>query len=220
MRRVAWAGVLLLVVTFVTYIIFFVIPSDRSRTLRRTEVNAPDIRREVPVSGPIYRQYAQFVWRAAHGSLGHSFTTRENVTEIVRNAAPVTGGLVLGGAIIFLALAIPIGILSALRPRSAVDRASMIFVLIGISAHPVWIGLVFSYLLGYRWHLTPISGYCDLINPPPGATCGGPRQYAYHMLLPWLTFSMLFAAMYARMVRVSVTETLGADYVLTARAKG
>ena len=96
----------------------------------------------------------------------------------------------------------------------------MTFVLIGVSAHPIWIGLIFSYFFGYKWHITPISGYCDFINPSEGAECGGPVQWAYHMILPWATFAILFAALYVRMIRANVMEALNEDYVRTARAKG
>ena len=96
----------------------------------------------------------------------------------------------------------------------------MVFVLIGISAHPVWLGLIFSYVFGYKLGWTPIAGYCDFINPPLGASCGGPVQWAYHMILPWCTFAILFAALYVRMIRANVLETMNEDYVRTARAKG
>jgi peptide/nickel transport system permease protein len=115
-------------------------------------------------------------------------------------------------------IAIPIGILSALRPRSLLDRISMTFVLIGISAHPVWIGLIFAYVFGFRLHITPITGYCDFINP--STDCGGPVQWAYHLVLPWLTFAILFAALYVRMIRANTLDTMNEDYVRTARAKG
>ena len=94
----------------------------------------------------------------------------------------------------------------------------MTFVLIGISAHPVWIGLIFAYVFGFRLHITPITGYCDFINP--STDCGGPVQWAYHLLLPWLTYAMLQAALYTRMIRANVLETSSEDYVRTARAKG
>jgi peptide/nickel transport system permease protein len=115
-------------------------------------------------------------------------------------------------------IAIPVGVLSALRPRSLLDRISMTFVLIGISAHPIWIGLIFAYVFGFRLHLTPITGYCDFINP--STDCGGPVQWAYHMLLPWMTFAILFAALYVRMIRANTLDTMNEDYVRTARAKG
>jgi peptide/nickel transport system permease protein len=131
----------------------------------------------------------------------------------------VTASLVFGGALFWMLVAIPVGVLSALRPRSLLDRASMTFVLIGISAHPVWIGLIFAYFFGFRWHITPITGYADFFNPP-AFEAGGPVQWAYHMLLPWATFAILFAALYVRMIRANVLETMNEDYVRTARAKG
>jgi peptide/nickel transport system permease protein len=94
----------------------------------------------------------------------------------------------------------------------------MTFVLIGISAHPIWIGLIFAYIFGFRLGWFPISNYCDFF--PSQGTCGGPAQWAYHLFLPWLTYAILFAALYARMVRANVMEALTEDYVRTARAKG
>jgi peptide/nickel transport system permease protein len=101
----------------------------------------------------------------------------------------------------------------------------MTFVLIGISAHPVWIGLIFAWFFGFYLHehgspiYAPISNYADFFNPPPGQP-GGPVQWAYHLILPWATFMILFAALYVRMIRANVMETLNEDYVRTARAKG
>ena len=119
---------------------------------------------------------------------------------------------------IWLMIAFPIGILSALRPRTLLDRAAMVFVLIGVSAHPVWIGLLLSYLVGFKLGLTPLGGYCDMINP--STDCGGPVQWAHSLLLPWVTFALLYAALYTRMIRANVMETMNEDYVRTARAKG
>jgi peptide/nickel transport system permease protein len=153
-----------------------------------------------------------------HGSLGESYATRREVTDMLAGALPVTISLVVGGAVLFMLIAIPVGVVCATRPHSLLDRLSMLVVLLGVSAHPAWIGLILSYFAGYKWGLTPIGGYCDLVNAP--VDCGGPAQWAYHMVLPWITFAVLFAALYARMVRASVLETLQEDYVRTARAKG
>ncbi len=169
---------------------------------------------------PIWYQYWHFFDQLVfHFSLGRSYFNRESVNQIVGDAAPVTASLVFGGAIVWMLIAMPVGVLSALRPRSIMDRASMTFVLIGISAHPIWIGLIFAYFFGYKWGLTPITGYADFFNPPPGQP-GGPVQWAYHMILPWMTFAILFAALYVRMIRANVLDTMNEDYVRTARAKG
>ena len=67
----------------------------------------------------------------------------------------------------------------------------MTFTLVGISAHPVWIGLMLSYFLGFRLHWFPITGYCDFAHPAPGETCGGPLQWTYHLILPWFALSVV-----------------------------
>lgn len=218
-KRVGWAVVLFFVITMVTYVLYFLLPVDHARYVRRTEVNEQDIKRALNINGPVYKEYAQFVDRVVrHGSLGRSSNNREDVNQIVRDAAPVTISLVVGGAILWILIALPIGILSALRPRSLLDRGGMLFVLVGISSHPVWVGLILSYFLGYKLGVVPITGYCDLVSP--STACGGPVQWAYHLLLPWFTFAILFAALYVRMIRAMVIETLGEEYVRTAQAKG
>jgi peptide/nickel transport system permease protein len=223
-RRILWAIVLFFAVTIVTYIIFFVIPADPARAFAGKNPRPDQIiraRHYLGIDKPVPVQYARFVWRLTyHHSLGRSFANREPVNTLVLSAAPVTASLVLGGAVLWLMIALPLGILSALRPRSLLDRTSMIFVLIGVSAHPIWIGLIFSFFLGFKFHVTPIAGYCDFFNPSIGAECGGPTQWAYHMILPWMTFAVLYAALYVRMIRANVMDAMHEDFVRTARAKG
>ena len=224
--------VLFLAVTVVTYVIFFVIPANPAALVCGRTCDDEAIARAKEFLGidkPVHVQYAKFLERLLPvtfdlppklktPSLGTSFSTRRDVNEVVLTAAPVTASLVLGGALLWLLIALPLGILSALRPRSLLDRAGMVFVLVGISAHPVWIGLIVAYVFGYRFGWTPITGYCDFVNPSTG--CGGPVQWAYHMLLPWLTFAVLYAVTYTRMTRASVMETLTEAYVRTDRGRG
>ena len=221
-RRVLWAGVLFMCITVVTYVIFFVVPANPAQLVAGRSATMEDVQRAEHFLGldqPVYVQYGKFVKRLVwERSLGTSFATRQDVNDVVLRAAPVTASLVLGGAVVWLLISVPIGILSALRPKSLLDRGAMTFVLIGISSHPVWIGLILAYTVGYKLGLAPISGYCDMINPSTG--CGGPIDWAWHMMLPWLTFALLFAATYTRFIRAQVLETLNEDYVRTARAKG
>jgi peptide/nickel transport system permease protein len=217
-RRMGWAVVLLLAVSLVTYIIFFVLPAAPTGRGRLGQEDQ-GIRDAFPFEGPVWEEYAQFVHGVfVEGDLGRSLSNRRPVSDIVMQRAPVTLFLIAGGMLMMLTIAIPIGLLSALRPRSLLDRATMLFVIVGISLHPAWIGLILSYFLGYKWQVVPLQGYCDLVNP--AGACGGPRQWAYHMLLPWFTFAIIFAALYARMIRASVIESMREDYVRTARAKG
>jgi peptide/nickel transport system permease protein len=221
-RRLIWAVVLFFAVTVVSYILFFIIPANPAKQACGQACSKADVDRVAHNLGtdrPVYYQYYKFVKNLIWDqSLGFSYFTRQSVNGIVGNAAPVTASLVFGGVVLWMLIAVPVGVLSALRPRSLLDRVSMTFVLIGISAHPIWIGLIFAYVFGFRLHLTPITGYCDFINP--STDCGGPVQWAYHMLLPWLTFAILFAALYVRMIRANTLDTMNEDYVRTARAKG
>ena len=231
-RRLLWAVVLFFATTVVTYIIFFAIPANPARQVCGQRATPECIQRASDFLGtnkPFYVQYYKFVYRlmpfsfagglhAKEPNLGRSFTNRLSVNYVVGQAAPVTASLVIGGAIFWMLLALPIGILSALRPRSLLDRFAMVGVLIGISAHPVWIGLIFAYTFGFRLGWFPITNYCNFFNAV--GNCGGPVQWAYHLVLPWATFAILFAALYVRMIRANVMETLNEDYVRTARAKG
>jgi peptide/nickel transport system permease protein len=221
-RRLIWAAVLFVVITMVTFVIFFIIPVNPAKQAcgqRATETCISLAKKNLGLDKPIYTQYLKFMDKLViHQDLGRSYVTRQPVNETVLKAAPVTGSLVFGGAILWMLVAMPVGILSALRARSLLDRVSMVAVLIGISAHPVWIGLILSYIVGYKLGLTPITGYCDFFSPSTG--CGGPVAWAHSMILPWMTFMILFAALYVRMIRANVLETLNEDYVRTARAKG
>ena len=231
-RRLLWAGVLFLSVTIVSYIIFFLVPAEPARLIAGPQA-PPDqverVRKQMGLDDPVYQQYGRFLGgmmpvsfdgglHLKAPSLGRSYATRQPVTEIIKDAAPVTASLVFGGAILWMLIAVPIGILSALRPRSLLDRSAMVFVLIGISAHPVWIGLILIYFVGYKAGLTPLGGYCDMIDP--STDCGGPIEWAHSLILPWITFAILFAALYVRMIRANVLEAMNEDYVRTARAKG
>jgi peptide/nickel transport system permease protein len=223
-RRLMWSVFLFLAVTFVTYIIFFVAPNDPAKLAAGKAANAEQVqqvREYLHLDEPVWKQYALWLKQLViDGSLGRSFVNRQDVNDVIAAAAPVTASLVFGGAVLWLLVSIPVGVFSALRPRSLLDRSAMIFVLIGISAHPVWIGLILSFVFGSQLGLTPISGYCDFVNPSVGAECGGPVEWAYHLILPWCTFALLFTALYVRLIRANVMETMSEDFVRTARAKG
>lgn len=220
LKRVVWAFVLAFLISFMTFILFFVMPGVVGVARSSSSDQVLSMARLYDVQDQsIFEQYGHFMWRfLAHGDLGRSFNSGLPVMQQLVSAVPVTLGLVFGGAILWLLMAFPLGILSALRPRSLLDRFGMIFVLVGVSAHPVFLGLILSYVFGFKLGVVPIAGYCDFFNPV--LQCGGAVDWFYHMLLPWLTFALLFAALYTRMIRALVLETLQEDYVRTARAKG
>jgi peptide/nickel transport system permease protein len=207
---------LCLILSLLTFVLFYVVP--RQQRIQRQRGTFADVQRAQQFSGPVVIQYGRWVGGVVHGSFGHSYVSRRAVSSILLDATPVTLSLTIGGAVIWMLIAIPLGIFSALWPRSTIDRTATVMVLVGISTHPLWLGLVLSYLLGYQLHALPITGYCDMINP--STACGGPLQWFTHLLLPWFTFALVFAALYVRMIRASVAEALQEDYVRLARAKG
>ena len=236
-RRVLWAILLFLAVTLVTFVIFYVIPFNAARNVAGKSATPAEIHQvahRLYLDRPLYLQYLHFLDQLVlHHSLGYSYADRQSVNSIVASAAPVTATLVIGGAIIWMVVAFIIGVYSALRPRSKLDRFAMIGVLIGISVHPIWLGLITIYGLGYlptTGHVGPvsfpafhpfiISGYCNFSGASAGQVCGGPWDWFHAMLLPWGVFAFGYTAFYVRVIRSTVRSTLAEDYVRTARAKG
>jgi len=223
-RRTFWALFLFIAASMVTYILFFIIPSDPA-ALSAGKASTPaivnHIRMELGLNLPIYQQYWDFVWNIVrHGNFGRSFVNGTPVRTFLEHEIPVTASIVFGGVIVYLAIAIPTGIISALRPRSIMDRLGMVFVLIGISAPSVWVGIMLLYLVGFRLGWTPINGYCSLQSSHQLGTCGGFWPWMSHLILPWITLAVGSAALYTRLIRANVMETMSEDYVRTARAKG
>ena len=222
-RRLFWAIFLVFAATILTYTIFFLIPGDPA-SLSAGRGSTPEavarVKHLLHLDEPAWEQYGRFVWNmVAHQSLGISYINRVSVNSLIEGGLPVTASLIVGGAILYLSVSIPLGIFSALRPRSVLDRAGMLFVLIGISCQPIWLGLMLSWIFGYKLGWTPIAGYCDAF-PNQYQDCGGLAEWAYHMTLPWITFAVGFAALYVRLIRSQMMEALSEDYVRTARAKG
>ena len=204
LRRIAFSLVALWVVTVISFVVFHVLA-------------------QLPAPGapPLVVQYWDFLRQLVlHGSLGAAFFGRRDITQLIFGLFPVTAAVVAGGAILWLAVSIPLGILSALRPRSLFDRSVFVLTMLGMCVHPLVIGLALSYFIAFKAGLAPIQGYCRIFSPPPGAPCSGLGPWASHLVLPWITLAILFAALYTRMVRASVLAELSQDYVRTARAKG
>jgi peptide/nickel transport system permease protein len=217
-KRLAGGVLLLFVVSVICFVMFFLLGDSRNSI----GGGFAEQQGQFDNHGSLIHQYLHFVGNAVlRGELPQSPHQDKPVTTVIREALPVTASLVIGGTILFLLISFPIAVLSALRPRSLLDRGLMLIVLIGLCAHPVWLSLVFSYVFGRRLHWFPVAGYCDLAyDPQSSSQCGGPRYWAYHMVLPWVTFAMMFTALYARMIRASLLETMNEDWVRTARAKG
>ncbi|MGN6798452.1 MAG: ABC transporter permease [Gaiellaceae bacterium] len=212
LSRIASYVLLFFAVTLLVFVAFFVMPRTDSRFGRR----APT---EYRLHGAMMGEYAHYVWRfVRHGDLGRSYGTREKVTTRLIQATPVTLSLVAGGLVVWLLIAIPLGMIAALRPRSLLDRGSSLAVIVGLSIHPVLLGLVLSYVFGHKLDVLPARGYCTVNNLSTG--CDGLARWAEHLILPWITFGVVNAALFTMMIRALVIEELNEEYVRTARAKG
>jgi peptide/nickel transport system permease protein len=211
-ERIVSSVVMCVAVTLLVFLAFFRVAQADSGGRERL----PEAYR---IHGSVLGEYLHYLWRmVAHGDLGRSYVTREPVGARLMEAAPVTLSLVVGGLVVWLLLAVSLGAISALRPRSLGDRASTVFVLSGLSLHPVWLGLFVSWLFGRYAHVLPAQGYCSLSGLSTG--CDGLTRWASHLVLPWLVFGFVNAALFTSMVRALLREELGAEYVRTAEAKG
>jgi len=179
---------------------------------------------------PKVDQYLDYLWHDLRFDFGHSWAGSSiSPQQTLVKGPPVAPGLysslrrtlslILGGAFFVLLLGIPLGTIAGSRVGSVADRTISIVTLVAVCLHPMILGLLLRSLFGHRLGWAPQTGYCPL-GGTPGTSCTGVGAWAAHLALPWLTFALLFLALYTRMIRASVAETLPEDYVRTARAKG
>jgi peptide/nickel transport system permease protein len=224
-RRLLTGLVLLLSLTFVTYLVFYTIPTNPACLVvdcgpgnHTTPEELKAAEHQIGSDQPVLEQYGRFLWRiVSEGSLGRSFSGNQSVNEVIKQTFPVTASLVLGGAVLLLLLAVPLAIVAARRPRSFADRGLLAVALIGIAVHPFVLGIGLRSIFGRQLGLAPRDGYCTLLA---SSQCDGPAQWAYHLYLPWITFALFFLPLYMRMIRARLLETMGEQYVVAARAKG
>jgi peptide/nickel transport system permease protein len=157
--------------------------------------------------------YGQGVERCPAPCLGYSFITRQPVWPELLDRAPVTISLAVGASLIWLVAGVSVGVLSALRRGTVFDRAAMGVALAGVSLPIFFTGLVALAFFSYQLQFTaPGGSYVPFTE--------NPAQWAYSLLLPWITLAFLFSAQYARLTRAGMLETMSEDYIRTARAKG
>lgn len=190
------------------------------------------LRREFNLDQPLHIQLAIFLQELARGDLGYSYTQKRPVIQLIGERLPATIELALGGLLFGLLIAIPAGIFSALRQNSAFDRMSMAGAFMGVSMPPFWLGIVLILLFSVRLQWLPVQGRIDLqagLQPVTGffvldslltgnwTALGSSLR---HLILPSITLGAAVAAVVARVLRSSMLETMRADYVRMARAKG
>jgi peptide/nickel transport system permease protein len=235
--RVLGGLVLVVVLSFLSFAVWSTIPRTANANLALPEgwtaAQKQAALERLGIDRPLYEQWADYAWglttRADFGetlSLYGGYPAR----PVLMAALPRTLWLAAGGFALALLLAVPLGLLSALRPGTLLDRGILFFAVVGVVMHPFVVGLILKYVLARHLGLAPEGAYCPLKGQaaygdpydPSGDyyTCGGFAAWLDHLWLPWLTFALFFLPIYTRIVRTRLVETLGEQYVLTARAKG
>ena len=233
-RRLLGIVVLMFIVSAATFTVFFLGPkfvgADVARNFCGRVCNADslvEVKAKLGLDKPIYEQYGAYVkgifvgrdyvtgtdkTHCAAPCLGYSFKNDQSVWYLMKDRLPITFSLAIGAGTIWLISGVTIGIISALKRGSLFDRAAMSVALAGVSLPVYFTGLValsvFSYKL--KWfNNVHYVGFTD-----------NPAEWAKNLLLPWICLAFLYAATYARLTRANMLETMGEDYIRTARAKG
>ena len=220
-RRLGWSLLLLVIVSALVFFIFFTLPSADPATLRAGRNPDPDLVRELNkqygLDKPWYHQlYLYFKALVLHFDFGRSYQNNTEVREEIFSRMPATMSLALGGAVVWLLSGIPIGILSAVKKGTFIERFLMGSALVAISAPVYWLGLVTTYLFSKdigQWKIFNTTG--NYVDPWVNLS-----QWASSLILPWMVLATAFAAVYARFMRSNLVDVLDEDYIRTARAKG
>jgi peptide/nickel transport system permease protein len=236
-RRLIATVFLLIIVSMITFAIFFLLPRLAGQTTRGlasqyigrnpTPAAVHAIEQQLGLDAPIPVQYGRFLRGIVLGRhfnsgtskvycpppcMGYSFRTQQPVWPQMVSALPVTVSLAIGAAILWLVGGVTIGVISALRRGTLFDRFSMGIALAGVSLPIFFTGLISLALFSYKWPIFPNVHFVPFAQ--------NPLLWARNLVLPWVTLAFLYAALYARLTRAGMLETMSEDYIRTARAKG
>jgi peptide/nickel transport system permease protein len=233
-RRLVTSVLLLILVSLVTFGIFMLLPKLTGTDIARMyagKVTDPaaveGIRVKLGFDKPVWDQYGMFMKGIVAGRdfsngpdvdhcpapcFGYSFRNNQPVWPLLTDRLPVTGSLALGAAILWLIGGVFSGVVSALRRGSLVDRSMMMIALAGVSLPVYFTGLLAQLIFVHQLHWFPGGQYINFTDDPV--------NWALKLIPAWITLALLYAATYTRLTRATMLETLGEDYVRTARAKG
>jgi peptide/nickel transport system permease protein len=222
-RRLIWVVVLLFVVSAITFFIFYTLPSADPAQLRAGRQPNPElveqIRHNLGLDQPWYEQYYHYMKRLVlHFDFGYSFQNNISVKEQIFDRLPATISLALGGAVLWFLTGVAVGIISAVKRRTAIDRITMTGALVAISAPVYWLGLLMLYLFSSDIGKFPVPFLHGAGSYVPFSD--DPSLWFQSLLMPWMVLAAAFAALYARLLRGNLIEVMSEDYIRTARAKG
>ena len=214
-RRLIAMALVMVVISIITFLLFEAIPNGNpayrlaGRNATAAEIHQIEV--EYGFNKPIYVQYVKSMDQIFTGK-AISTTQGFNVDDQIRHDLPVTLWLAFGAGIIWLLTAILIGTITAVKAGRFADRTLNVLAMTGVSFPPFFLGAVFLYFLGYKANIFPLGGYVSVTKSV--------GQWALHLVLPWITLSILYVGFYSRVLRSTILDTVNEDYVRTAHAKG
>jgi len=214
-RRVAATLAVLWGVSVGVFALIHLVPGDPVRLALGTRYDPATyaaLRHRAGLDRPLLSQYLHWLGGALHGDLGISFRSEDPVSSVIGERLPATMSLALAAIAVALLIAVPLGLLSALRPHSAFDRAATVLSQVGISVPDFWLGILAILVLAGSLGWFPAGGYVPLTE--------NPGRWFGHLVLPALTVGVVSGAVLTRFVRASALEVMSEDHVRTARAKG
>jgi peptide/nickel transport system permease protein len=214
-RRLAGMVGVLFAISVLVFLIFNVIPnSDPAVRIAGKNAKPALIARvsaDLGLDQPLPVQYLTMMRKVFTGELT-SYASSQNVAEQIWKGLPATLSLCIGAAVLWMALAVWFGYLSAVHVGKFTDRALTILSLVGISMPVFWLAAILLYYLSFKLQLFPTGSYVPLTR--------NPAQWLYHLILPWVTLAVLFIGLYSRLLRSNMLDVMNDDHVRTARAKG
>ena len=220
-RRTAQAILVLWGSSVAVFVLFFIGhgPDQVARTFAgrlATAARIAQIKHELHLDQPLYLQYSHWAWSLLQGNLGYDYYQGQPVISSIAQGAPATASLVLGAAVLGISYGIFSGVVSAVRPRSLLDRSITSAALAFYSMPAFILGLALIWVFAYK--LSPVTTFFPFHGYVP--VTANPLQWAQHLVLPWLTLALVMSAAYTRLTRASMLEAMGEDYIRTARSKG
>ncbi len=206
-RRLFESALILIGITLVTFILLYLVPADPARQIAgrsATVETVQNIRDQLGLNDPFFLQYWRYLTALFQGDMGRSYLQRAEVSELIAARLPASLLLMVAAIVTELVFGLTIGIVAALRRNKPVDHGLMIFSFVSISAPQFVIGILLLYVFAVKLGWFPIGGYGTFA----------------HVVLPAVTLGFLGAGWYSRMMRSSVIDVLGQDFIRTAQAKG
>lgn len=214
-KRLLLIPITLLGVFTITFSLLYIVPGDPVATIMGEKANIETkqaIRKKLNLDQPLYVQYYRYLGNVVQGDLGTSFTKNRKVTDMILEAFPRTFSLAFMSVVIMTIIGIPVGVLSAVKQKTALDRTMMVGAIAGVSAPNFWVGLLALLVFVHILHIFPLNTIEVTSRGFPG--------YLTYLILPALVLGVRGVAIVARLTRSTMLEVVRQDYVRTARAKG